>query len=446
MKLYNIQEETIKAMQLRDALGIWNACGTGKTITALVGVKGRGKTLVLTPLAVTGHWGREGARLGIRYSIYRGKDIDEQASVVITNYEQMYKLKKMIMDKYFTNIIIDESTKIKDVKTNRFKFLRAIKDGGYIQRWYLLTGTPVTNHILDAWTQIYLLDSGYSMGRSYYGFRSRYFSNPDGKNWYWKPTEEAKKIVSQALDLNGIRYQLSDIDINIDTIETVYNYELEKEQENIYRKVLNDYVVELKNGTVNAKTAGIVASKLMQILSGFVYYTQTMGEEKAEILSQSKIETLKELLEQLTGHKVVVFTKFIEEMNMIKKALNPDTTLYYSADTKGVIDEFVNNKDKTTLVANIQSLGYGVNLQVSDAMVYYSIPYSAEQWEQSKSRVCRIGGSNKVLIYYLCAVGQRVGYIDGRALSILNKRRDAKDEIINMMMEEANNVSFREFN
>ncbi len=73
----------------------------------------------------------------------------------------------------FDMVIIDELSSFKSPSAKRFKALKKVRHK--VRRMVGLTGTPAPNGLLDIWSQIYLLDCGERLGRTFSGYRSRYF-------------------------------------------------------------------------------------------------------------------------------------------------------------------------------------------------------------------------------------------------------------------------------
>ena len=73
----------------------------------------------------------------------------------------------------FDMLVIDELSSFKNQKSVRFKSLKSIRPK--INRVVGLTGTPAPNGLLDLWSQVYLLDRGTRLEKTFEGYRQRYF-------------------------------------------------------------------------------------------------------------------------------------------------------------------------------------------------------------------------------------------------------------------------------
>lgn len=99
---------------------IFADCGSGKTLMQLVWAENvvrhaNGPVLLATPLAVGAQTLREAERFGIKARRSRNGEFDGEKCVWITNYEQLEKFDPA----HFVGFVGDESSGIKDEKTNR---------------------------------------------------------------------------------------------------------------------------------------------------------------------------------------------------------------------------------------------------------------------------------------------------------------------------------------
>jgi SNF2 family DNA or RNA helicase len=79
-------------------------------------------------------------------------------------------LKKFLFD----CLIIDESSSFKNRQSIRFKSVRKVLNK--VNRVVILTGTPTPAGLLDLWPQIYLLDQGQRLCKTFTNYRDLYFT------------------------------------------------------------------------------------------------------------------------------------------------------------------------------------------------------------------------------------------------------------------------------
>ena len=110
----------------------------------------------------------------------RAKLLSEKADIYTANYEQIPWLVDYLGDNWpFKTVIADESTRLKSFRLGGSKSSRAralaAPAWGKVRRFIELTGTPASNGLIDLWGQLWFIDRGAALGRSFREFTSRYF-------------------------------------------------------------------------------------------------------------------------------------------------------------------------------------------------------------------------------------------------------------------------------
>ena len=146
------------------------------------------KVLIIAPKKVAeATWQREAAKwdgVGIlRISTVLGPlkkrihALNTPADIYIINRENVSWLVSYYKNAWpFDMVVVDESSSFKSHRAKRFKDLSNMYN--HINRMVLLTGTPSPNGLIDLWAQVYLLDRGQTLGKTYTAFREHYF-DPD---------------------------------------------------------------------------------------------------------------------------------------------------------------------------------------------------------------------------------------------------------------------------
>ena len=136
----------------------------------------------------------------------------------------------------------------------------------HINRMVLLTGTPSPNGLIDLWAQVYLLDRGQTLGKTYTAFREHYF-DPDQRGrdviYSYKPkanTDDAIMSAIAPLCISMIVY---------DTVPVVLDTKAKKAYESMER----DAVLEVfgADEEITAMSAAALSNKLQQLANGAVY-------------------------------------------------------------------------------------------------------------------------------------------------------------------------------
>jgi len=160
-----------------------------------------------------------------------------------------------------------------------------------------------------------------------------------------------------------------------------------------------------------AFNAAVVTQKLQQLASGFIY-----TDQGAMQLSSHKFDALADLLDENQHANTIVFYNYIEELNELKRRF-PD------ARTVESIDEW--NAGRVRLLClHPKSAGHGLNLQHGGChLVWLSLPWSLELYEQSIGRLHRSGQRHDVWCYVLLTKGT----VDERIFAALQDKRTLSD-------------------
>jgi SNF2 family DNA or RNA helicase len=156
---------------------------------------------------------------------------------------------------------------------------------------------------------------------------------------------------------------------------------------------------------ITAINAGVVTGKLQQMASGFVYDTQRIASETPGrfITSQTpiwfsghKFDRLDELLQENQHANTIIVYQYQEELAELKRRFKV-TTL----DDDDAIARW--NEGKVRLLAvHPKSAGHGLNLQHGGQhMVFLSLPWSLELYEQTIGRLHRSGQRHDVWCYVM---------------------------------------------
>jgi SNF2 family DNA or RNA helicase len=142
--------------------------------------------------------------------------------------------------------------------------------------------------------------------------------------------------------------------------------------------------------------------------SGFVYETTRIASEvpgkflttqKPVWFSDHKFDLLEELLNENQRANTILVYQFQEELAELKRRYKQLTTL----DDANAIERW--NKGEVELLAvHPKSAGHGLNLQFGGRhMVFVSLPWSLELYEQTVGRLHRSGQLHEVWVYILMA-------------------------------------------
>jgi SNF2 family DNA or RNA helicase len=307
-------------------------------------------------------------------------------------------------------IVLDESQSFKHQGTARWKAMRDLRR--LTQRMVQLTGTPSPNGYGDLWGQFKLLDYGQRLGHSEKAFRDRWFDAEANMGGYpdWIMRETAAKEIEAAVA--DITLSLLSEDY-LDMQPVVYNpvrCEVPKAALALYKKLAREYIVQHGGNTINAVNAAACAGKLAQLANGAVYHDDKGNWTHVH---DSKLFTLRELLEDLNGPAIIVYG-FKHDKARLEKLLQETGKRWRTLDTERDEDDW-NAGKLDYLLLHPQSAGHGLNLQGagSETLIWFGLTNNREHYDQANARL--IGGHRRagrnVVIHHIIADGTIDDYL-----------------------------------
>lgn len=419
--LFSHQEETINLLRAQPRVFDMSDPGTGKTRAAIEAFAARRrnggkKALVIAPKSILqAAWGNDIDRFapGISYMCCyahnRKQAFTMDVDVYITNHDAVVALanpNKFPTSTWrdFDTLIVDESTAFKHSGSQRSKALRKLAD--HFQYRQLMTGTPNPNSITELWHQLFVLDDGERLGRSFYRFRSMVCEpqqvGPAANHLKWSDKEGIEDAVYALISDITIRHRFEKcVDIPPNHVYPVY-IDLSPKTRKLYDTLVQQTVIELDSGLVNPVSAAAVATKLAQIAAGAVYVN-----DQAEVIDDARTEVIMDLVEARSS--VVVPFIWKHQRDMLCKAAEERGFTFSSIDgTKSdreraeAVAAFQAG-DLRVLFIHPQSAGHGLTLTRGTATIFASPTYNAEHYKQVVHRIYRTGQTQKTETIHIIA-------------------------------------------
>lgn len=319
----------------------------------------------------------------------------------------------------FDMVIIDELSSFKSPSAKRFRELKKVRHK--IKRIVGLTGTPAPNGLLDLWSQIYLLDGGERLGRTFSGYRSRYF-HPQK---YFNGGIPADYALNEDAE-EKIYVKISDICISMNALdflkmpEIIYNkveVKLSEHEMKLYRQLERDLLLPLENSDIDAANAAVLSGKLLQMSGGAVY--DEYGD--AHWIHDRKIDALEDLIEAANGKPALIFYGFKHEKERIKKRIETG-----EINTPEDISKWNRGEMKVAL-CHPASAGHGLNLQHGGCtIIWFGITWSLELYQQANARLWRQGQTQTVVIHHILAKDT----IDHKVMAALDNKDTSQNALI----------------
>ena len=367
--------------------------GAGKTaitLTAMTEMLAHGhcdRWLVLAPKRVcTDVWPVEGRKWAPNFDIavavgtpaQRKKAFEADADIVVTNYDNI----PSIDPTGFTGIVFDELTRLKNPSGKRFKYLLKMLDHFKI-RWGL-TGSFTSNGLEDVFGQCKVVDQTL-LGRSKGAFLQQYFYCVNRDYGQWEPLPQALPKVMKAIKPATYVLEPGEYKDKLPPLHVV-QIRCDLDDREPYENMKKEYVHE----EITAPTAAAVTNKLQQLTSGFAYDSQGA----AKWFGRQKFESLRDIIDENQRDNTIVVYNYKEELAELQRQFNVSTI-----DEPDAVERW--NAGKIPLLAiHPKSAGHGLNLQFGgNKIIFLSLPWSLELFEQTVGRLHRSGQTRDVWCY-----------------------------------------------
>ena len=273
-----------------------------------------------------------------------------------------------------------------------------------IEQRYILTGTPIANSPIDAFSQFFFLNPDI-LGKNFWAFRSMYCIMKTVKmgerSFKTIVAYQNLELLQKKIAKHSFRVLKEDcLDLPPKTFETI-KITMDKDQERIYKEMANELITEFEGQVILARVMVTKLMRLSQITSGFV---KDVDGVEHSLKKNPKMTELFNLLDDLLygDKKVVIWTRFLHNMRMISEGLDERKIKYNTLhggtkDKDAAWREFQADKSIKIFLGQYQTGGLGIDLFASDTCIFYDNSYALIDRLQSEDRLHRIGqDSNKV--------------------------------------------------
>ena len=438
------QQSGFQWLQTLDDLG-WGGCladdmGLGKTLQTIsflqyLKEKYRGSThLVICPTSLLYNWQKEIEKFcpSLQYHVYYGASRElgdehfESYDVVLTSYGLARNDIEQLTKFNWHYVILDESQAIKNPDAVTTKAVSVLPAKNRL----VLSGTPVQNNTYDLYAQFNFINPGLLGSRDF--FKTE-FANAIDKQADKNKAGQLRKMIYPFL-LRRTKEQVTP-DLP-DKTETVLWCEMDREQRSIYesyRKYYREAIIK-KIEEVGMNKAGMYVLEGLLRLRQICDHPSLLKDENSKSEESVKTEELLREVEENTGqHKILIFSQFVEMLQLIRKELKSrklsfayldgSTTL---KDRQKAVEDFQSNEETKIFLISLKAGGVGLNLTAAD-YVYIVDPWwnpAAEQ--QAIDRTHRIGQTRKIFAYKMICKDT----VEEKILKLQEKKKNLADELV----------------
>lgn len=341
-----------------------------------------------------------------------------QNDITTCNYDVLQQLADILDEKWpFDTVVSDESTRLKNFRPRqggkRASSLARMAFLPKVRRWINLTGTPAPNGLEDLWGQMWFIDQGARLGKSFSAFQDRFFAyvRESKKNNRGVATEYVKRVPFTHAD-EEIKKLIADVSFTLnpkdwfDLKEPIVNkimVDLPPAARAQYTQLERELFTVIDGHEIRADIALAKSIKCLQLAAGAAYIN---GDNKEWIdVHDQKIEALRSVVEEAGGAPVLVAYHLRSDLARILAAF--PAARHLDSDPQTIADW--NAGKISLLVAHPASAGHGLSLQHGgNILVFFSTWWSLENHQQIIERIGPVrqmqsGYDRPVYVHYILA-------------------------------------------
>lgn len=480
VEYYPHQIEGVRKLARMQNFLLADDMGLGKslqalTVAAIDVMRGwASKIIIVAPVSLKGNWSDEIEKFTTFKYVVLGQEIEagrgghadkikklsptdrkrqledfrdlEGPKILIVNYEQVDPHLAELNKMGFDICIYDEAHYMKNYKSKRTKACLKLNGG----RHFLLTGTPMLNHVNELWPLLHKIDpDGYP---KYWGFIQRYavFGGYKDKQIIGVKNE---KELTERLQAVMVRRMKGDV-LDLPEVQIIQRkVDLTPEQRKIYDELVENLRIEM-HGDEEAQEIENALTKflrLKQICGTTLPFNGKDISSKLDLVVEDGLELLEPRKEDM-ARKLVVFSQFRDVMEAtcerFDKAAPWADIWEIHGDIKthlrtGVVKEWAEHPAPGLLVCNPIVAGIGLNMTAARHGFFVDKLFVPGLNQQAVDRLHRIGADTTQPVQiteYICR-----STIENRVEQILRTKKklfgsivdesDFKRKLIQALME-----------
>ncbi len=389
--------------------------GLGKTVQALSFLhqlkveKEHIKALVVCPTTLMFNWQNEIKKFTPNLDFYthhggsrlRDDLKEKKADVIITTYGTLRSDIKEFIEIDFDYVILDESQAIKNPASKVAKAACLLKSKNRL----CLSGTPLQNNTFDIFAQMNFLNPGMLGSQEF--FKSE-FAIPIDKFGEKVQKDHLRKLLYPFILRRTKEQVAKDLPAKQ---EMILFCEMGEEQRKIYEAYRNDFrdkilgVVQDQGIQKSQLTILQGLMKLRQICDSPAIIKETDGEKYPNV--SVKLEELgREISENISNHKALVFSQFLGMLALIKERLKELEVDYEyfdgsssASERERAINRFQNDENCRVFLISLKAGGVGLNLTSADYVYIVDPWWNPAVEQQAIDRTHRIGQTKNIFAY-----------------------------------------------
>lgn len=416
--------------------------GLGKTIQTLTflnyykNTHGSLKALVVCPTTLMFNWQNEIQKFtpSLSYYTHHGSNrtaLDLQtknANVIITTYGTLRSDIKLFIEQHFDYVVLDESQAIKNPSSKVTKAACLLKAKNRL----CLSGTPLQNNTFDIFAQMNFLNPGMLGSQEF--FKSE-FAVPIDRFGEKDQKEHLRKLLYPFILRRTKEQVAKDLP---EKQEMVLFCEMGSEQRAIYDAYRNDFrdkilgVVQEQGIQKSQLTILQGLMKLRQICDSPAIIKEQDGEKYPNV-SVKLDEITREITENISDHKALIFSQFLGMLALIKQRLKEKNIPYEYFDGSSTTNErekainnFQNNNECRVFLISLKAGGVGLNLTAADYVYIVDPWWNPAVEQQAIDRTHRIGQTKNIFAYRMICTDT----VEDKILKLQDKKKKLATDLI----------------
>jgi len=411
--------------------------GLGKTIQTLAMLQHRHESgdnqgaasLLVLPTSLVFNWLAEAEKFTPDLRIlaytgtYRDKNPDRFADydVVLTSYGIVRLDTELLASYKFDYVILDESQAIKNPSSTTSQAVRQLRS----KHRLILTGTPVENSTMDLWSQMSFINPGLLGTQAF--FRKE-FLKPIEKHQDEGRTRRLHALIKPFI----LRRHKAQVAKELpEKTEQLSYCPMTEEQAHAYEETKSFY----RNKILQNLDEHGPASTQFLLLQGLTRLRQIANHPRlADENYTGESGKLREVLRMIRnvvaeGHKVLVFSQFVQHLALVRAALDERQLEYAyldgaTRDRPAEVARFQENDDLRIFLISLKAGGVGLNLTAADYVFILDPWWNPAVEAQAVDRAHRIGQQRPVFTYKFISQGtveEKILALQRRKLALVSE-------------------------
>lgn len=390
-------------------------------------------SLIVVPNSLVYNWYNEARKFtpNIKVLIYTGINREKNPNLfvkydlVISTYGTVRVDIDILKEFKFNYIILDESQSIKNPQSQSAKAVKLMRSANRL----VLTGTPIENSVQELWSQLAFINPG--LVGNLQTFTERFVTPIEKQNDTGK-MQQLKAIIKPFI-LRRTKDQVAEE--LPPKVEQVVYCNMTEEQAEAYETVKSYFRNEILK---SIKDVGLAKSHLA-LLAGLTKLRQIANHPKltnTEFTGQSgKFDEIiaKSETAQAEGHKVLLFSQFVKQLDIYKQHFDAKGWKYAYLDgslsneqRQKAVTEFQQNEEIKYFLISLKAGGLGLNLTMADYVFIIDPWWNPAVERQAVDRSHRIGQTKTVFNYKFITKDT----VEEKILALQERKKALADNII----------------